>query len=135
MVDASYTLALGVLNEQSEEAELLLEEAMMARVRLIVPPHWRLEMLNGILQGFRQRKLAARSFDEALALVNLHIDTELVEHAPSEEILALAKRHGLTAYDAAYLAAALREQALLATADRELATAAREHGVLWEPAP
>ncbi len=43
--------------------------------------------------------------------------------------MALARRHGLTVYDAAYLELALREGIDLATLDTELADAARAEGV------
>ena len=42
---------------------------------------------------------------------------------------ALAERHGLTVYDAAYLELALRMGAMLASLDRELIWAARREGV------
>lgn len=43
--------------------------------------------------------------------------------------MALARRHQLTVYDAAYLELALRRGALLATFDRALANAARAEKV------
>ena len=53
--------------------------------------------------------------------MSISIDRALV----SETILALARTHRLTVYDAAYLELALRVDAPLATLDRELARAAR----------
>ena len=44
-------------------------------------------------------------------------------------VLALARTHRLTVYDAAYLELALRVDAPLATLDRKLAAAARAAGV------
>ena len=44
-------------------------------------------------------------------------------------MLALARRHGLTVYDAAYLELATRENLSLATLDGPLAAAARAEGV------
>jgi predicted nucleic acid-binding protein len=43
--------------------------------------------------------------------------------------MALARRHRLTVYDAAYLELALREHLPLATLDASLAAAARQEGV------
>ena len=46
------------------------------------------------------------------------------------EIVDLAIKHDLTAYDAAYLDLALRERLPLATLDKKLAVAARGEGVV-----
>jgi predicted nucleic acid-binding protein len=45
------------------------------------------------------------------------------------QIARLALKHGLTAYDATYLALAISERLPLATLDRELAAAARGEAV------
>lgn len=53
-----------------------------------------------------------------------------IDRAPVEaEIFRLARRHQLTAYDAAYVELALRDRLPLATLDRALARAARIEGV------
>jgi predicted nucleic acid-binding protein len=44
-------------------------------------------------------------------------------------ILALAERHGLSGYDASYLALAISQNLPLATLDKRLAGAARAQGV------
>ena len=44
-------------------------------------------------------------------------------------LLALAERHGLSGYDASYLALALSQNLPLATLDKKLAAAARAQGV------
>ena len=44
-------------------------------------------------------------------------------------VLALAERHGLSGYDASYLALAMSQNLPLATLDRKLAAAARAQGV------
>ena len=44
-------------------------------------------------------------------------------------ILALARRHGLTAYDSSYLALAVQEYCPLATLDRRLNDAAAAEGL------
>jgi len=45
-------------------------------------------------------------------------------------VLALAERHGLSGYDASYLALALAQNLPLATLDKKLSTAARAQGVV-----
>ncbi|MBW7861519.1 MAG: type II toxin-antitoxin system VapC family toxin [Rhodocyclaceae bacterium] len=62
---------------------------------------------------------------EAVEGLGITLDT-----APSNAgVLALARRHGLTVYDALYLDLALRSGAVLATLDDQLAHAARAEGV------
>jgi predicted nucleic acid-binding protein len=62
---------------------------------------------------------------EAVEGLGIELDT-----APSPAgVLALARRHGLTVYDALYLDLALRRSAVLATLDTKLAEAARAEGV------
>jgi len=51
---------------------------------------------------------------------------------PFEVTLSLARIHGLSAYDAAYLELAIREGFPLATRDARLRTAARVAGVVIE---
>jgi predicted nucleic acid-binding protein len=68
---------------------------------------------------------------EALEFVfalSITTDDETNRRCPGES-LALAREHGLTVYDAAYLELALRRRAGLATLDRALARAARSAGV------
>ncbi len=46
-----------------------------------------------------------------------------------EQVVALARRHNLSGYDAAYLETARRRRAALATLDRRLANAAKDEGI------
>lgn len=52
-----------------------------------------------------------------------------VPRSGSNQILTLAERHGLTAYDAAYLALALETNLPLATLDNQLRAAAVREAV------
>lgn len=62
---------------------------------------------------------------EAVEALGIELDT-----APSNAgVLALARRHGLTVYDALYLDLSLRRGASLATLDVKLALAAGAEGV------
>lgn len=53
----------------------------------------------------------------------------LVSRSDDVEVVRVARRYQLSAYDAAYLALALLENVPLATLDRKLASAARNEGV------
>ncbi len=54
------------------------------------------------------------------------------EIPPAADLFALADETSLSVYDALYLSLALRERALVATADAALAGAAAKRGVLWK---
>lgn len=76
----------------------------------------------------RRRRLEPSQTAEILArLARLPI---VLDHEPiGDAVLALARAHRLTFYDAAYLELALRRDAPLATLDRQLAAAARAAAV------
>ena len=95
----------------------------------LVPPLWPLEIANVLVVAERRRRL--RKFDSArfLELVGaLPIEVDTGTPDPSH-LFAVAREHGLSAYDAAYLALAMREEIPLATRDRALGKAARRCGV------
>jgi predicted nucleic acid-binding protein len=54
----------------------------------------------------------------------------LTDPVSYERVFAVARRHQLTFYDAAYLDIAMREQCPLASLDRKLVLAAESEGIL-----
>lgn len=94
----------------------------------LVPFMWWFEVCNVVLLGERRRRISedhATSFLDQLGQCTIEY-APLSDHAP---ILALARRHRLSFYDAVYLELAQREGMALATLDQELAAAARVEGV------
>jgi predicted nucleic acid-binding protein len=102
----------------------------LARDEVIVPSVWPYEFANALAVLERRRILAASLVDEIVAsaarLVS-HIDASPPSPAA---LLALARRHGLSAYDAAYLELAQRLRITLAAKDSPLARAAGAAGLL-----
>jgi len=97
----------------------------------LVPAHWILEVTNGLLLAARRGRLRPDEDIEImqrLATLPTRVDPETTERGWRETPF-LARRLGLTTYDAAYLELALRFQAPLATLDTKLAQAARVIGV------
>jgi predicted nucleic acid-binding protein len=94
----------------------------------LVPVHWWFEIRNVIVLGERRRRISEPDAVSFLAdLQDLPISFASL---PEETIvLALARRHRLTFYDAVYLELAQRERVPLATLDDALAAAARAEGV------
>ncbi len=102
---------------------------------LLVPPLWWCELENGIVMGERR---GGKSPDESMTFLNLvralPIRTDdAPRHSISEDILTIAHRHQLTAYDAAYVELALRETAKLATFDSAIRCCALQLGILLLP--
>ena len=95
---------------------------------MVVPAVWWFEVRNLLVTGERHGRIDPAGTAAFLAeLGTLPIRTH---HAPaSDAVLAFARLHRLTVYDAAYLELALRVDAPLATLDRKLAAAARAVGV------
>jgi predicted nucleic acid-binding protein len=94
----------------------------------VVPVLWWFEVRNVLVVNERRGRIdppASAAFLADLEKLPIHYDRE-VEGAT---VLALARAHRLTVYDAAYLELAGRIGAPLATLDRQLARAARAAGV------
>lgn len=129
VLDASVTLAWCFADEASEAADALL--ARVERDGAVVPGLWPFEIANVLLAAERRRRLTAANADrfvDLLAALPIVIDDETISRALGDTI-ELARRHKLTAYDAAYLELARRRRLPLATRDAELRNAAPVAGV------
>ena len=125
VLDASVTLAWALAGEvRTEDARGLLHR--VAEEAAIVPALWRLEVGNGLLMGERRGRIRPERVDAVwrqLGELPIEIDAETNARAWNGTT-ALARRHGLTLYDAAYLELAARRGLALATFDSALARAA-----------
>lgn len=93
-----------------------------------VPLHWWFEVRNVALQGERRGRLTE---DYTFQFFRI-IERFTIDHAPLPHhaaVLAFARRHRLSFYDAVYLELAHREGLALATLDDELIRAAPMEGV------
>ena len=129
VLDASTTLAWAIEDERNALALAVLDR--LASEKAEVPSHWALEVANGLLMAVRRKRLRDTARLDALAtLADLPIqaDDETAARA-GHKTTAIAARHGLSVYDAAYLELAGRRRLRLATLDRSLEAAARAAGV------
>ena len=129
VLDASVAAAWCFGNEANADSMALLES--LRHRRAVVPALWHIETANMLLQAERRRRVTEAecvALTEFLAALPIETDStaERRAHGP---ILALARRHRLTAYDATYLDVALRRGLPLATRDRDLEGAAKVSGV------
>jgi predicted nucleic acid-binding protein len=127
VVDCSITLPWFLEDERTKFTDQILNAIHEAEYW--VPSIWRLEMVNGLLMAERRKRIdkawRIESVDQA-ARLNVRVDPT----QPSMTAVAnLADRHGLTAYDAAYLELAMRQKFGLITQDQDLARAADAEGL------
>lgn len=122
VVDASVSAAWFLPDEATEATEAALQATVSDEVW--VPALWLLEIGNLLLSAQRRRRISAAKRSElavAAGALRLRVDREPVSIPALDE---LAARHGLSAYDAAYLELALRRGLPLATLDEGLKRAA-----------
>ena len=132
VLDASTALAWCITRANPTEAASAQESFdFVARNRTFVPSLWYSEILNTLLVLERANRLTEQNSSTFLAdLATMWIDQDTVPPSQSQQwVLATARAHQLTAYDATYLELALRTASTLATFDRKLAEAARAAGV------
>ena len=128
VLDASVTLGW-CFEDEGSEAVAALERARTAAVH--VPAVWPLEIANALVVAGRRKRISEAEAARFLELVAaLPIDIEPPPQLGQlPMLLALARAHGISAYDASYLDLALRRGAPLATLDAGLAAAAVAAGV------
>lgn len=124
VIDASITLSWCFRDEQSEYAVVVLRR--LADDVAVVPGLWVLEVANGLLVAERRGRITAADVARVHAMLSdLPVTRdELTRDSGLGSVLDLARAHGLSAYDAAYLELAMREGLSLATQDERLRAAA-----------
>jgi predicted nucleic acid-binding protein len=108
--------------------ERLVTGWLQAGEFLLVPPHFRFEVSNGLLLGTSMRS-DADVIDRVRLLFEIGLEPADRGLAGLEATIRLAARHKLTVYDAAYLDLAMDVDGELATLDGALRKAAAAEGV------
>jgi predicted nucleic acid-binding protein len=129
VLDCSVTMAWCFEDEADPRAQSTL--AAMIAQEALVPGHWPLEVANVLAIAERRKRIAAAQiarFLEILASLPIVVDDQTANKAFGD-VLALARTHRLTAYDAAYLELALRTGRPLASLDALLNKTAVELGI------
>ncbi len=130
VLDASLALNWFFRDEQNAYAHRVLRR--LDDDPPIVPDIWILEMVNGLVVAERRVRITSADVARVSAeLADLPIEpADVTLEQALGPVLDLARAHGLTAYDAAYLELAMREGLPLATEDVALRAAAGRVGVL-----
>ena len=130
VLDASIVLTWCFPDEEARKAEEISERIALGD-KLAVPAFFQHEVLNALLMGEKRKRLTSdliQTFINDLEQLPAEVDAPTagtVFHTTQN----LCRKHGLTAYDAAYLELAMRHGIALATADGALERAARAEGI------
>jgi predicted nucleic acid-binding protein len=131
VIDASMAVAWHVSRNDPSEAGIAQQAIHTVMTQgALIPGLWFVEVANALLTAERRQVSDRQATTQFLAdLDALPITPD--SRAPGTlrtDILTLARRHDLTAYDASYIELALRAHVPLATFDRKLANACRQAG-------
>ncbi len=136
VIDASVALAWCFPDEASDYADAVL--VALEGQTILVPSVWGLEVANAVLVGQRRKRLREpdiRRFTTLLESLPVVQDVRPIRESMNN-ILPLAREHGLSVYDAAYLELSIRHGAPLATLDANLRKAVRQTGLtIFAPGP
>ena len=127
VVDSSVTLAWILLElEFKDRVDRAVER--LGESGGMVPFLWNYEVRNGIVVAERRGRISQLNGDIRLNQWDqLPIETDM---SPSlDAVMPLARRHGLSFYDAVYVELAVRLDATLATLDQAMMQAAEAEGV------
>jgi predicted nucleic acid-binding protein len=127
VLDGSLALSWFLADEATDAGQAVRRQ-IEGGARVRVPAIWALEVANALLVAERRKRISQADVTAALAALQklpIVTDTETWQRAGSD-ILALARQHLLSVYDAAYLELAMREAAVLASMDEPLRAVARK---------
>jgi len=129
VLDASLTLQW-LPEDEADRKYSLAVLASLSEKRALFPLLFFYEVGNGLVMACRRKRINVDQIDGfSTRLKSLPIDS--AQQTPSEilELPAFAQARGLTNYDAAYLALALRSKLPLATTDGALRRTAASESV------
>ena len=132
VVDASVAVSLVLRDEPFHPCAMApFERFAKHELELLTVPLLIFEVTNALWKAVRLGRI---DFDDAMEAVRKIVELRIpYEHVHPATILELAHEHKRTAYDAAYLALAEREEATLVTADKRLYNAlkGRFRKIVW----
>lgn len=129
VLDASLALQWFFDDEANRQYSLAVL-ASLSDKRALVPHLWFYEVGNGLVMASRRKRISSDQIDAFLTrLKALPVDTAHEAPLDLRDLPTLARIHGLTNYDAAYLSLAKKSSLPLATNDYDLRKAAASEGV------
>ncbi len=128
IIDASAAIAIVLAQENGPAARRHLHDQTRSGARSVVPSHFWLEVANSLVR--RHRRTTAEVFEAIYALDRLELETVDLDRPTLLSAIDFAERHGVTPYDAMYLALAHAVDGSLLTFDRALQVAAGSRAIL-----
>jgi predicted nucleic acid-binding protein len=132
VLDASVVLTWCFPDENAALAQHVAHRFKQGDTAL-APSFWPHEVLNALLAGEKRKRISKemmRSFLNDLAALPVTLE-QIPAGIVFDRIQSLSRKHGLTAYDAAYLDLALENGLALATWDEALVRACENAGAAW----
>lgn len=126
VTDASVAAAWVLPDEDAALAELALDR-LGAETAMVPAVFWH-ELRNLLLSAERRGRVDGGHADASMARLR-RLPIVCPSETDDREVMALARAHRLSAYDASYLALSVREGWALASLDRRLNAAAASEGV------
>lgn len=129
VLDASMTVAWVFAAERRPAPRAVLRRVVAEGA--VVPAIWHLEVASALQNAVRRRRCDHAYAERSLArlsLLRITVDGDTNKYA-WKETADLARKHDLTAYDAAYLELAIRRREALASCDAALIKAAKRSAV------
>ena len=129
VLDCSVTMCWCFESESNPYADAVFKAVQAGNA--MTPSIWPFEVANVLLVSERRNRLSEVAATQFLGILK-HLAIR-VEPPPADDtlhvLLALAREHHLSVYDASYLELALRYGCPLATLDNKLSRAAKERRV------
>lgn len=130
VLDCSVVIAWIFQDEATAQTETLREQ--LAESIAIVPAIWHLEVTNTLVVSAHRGRIQLTEIPSLISLLEslpLEVDPQTSSQAFSQTF-KLAQNYQLSAYDAAYLELAMRQNLPLATLDQRLQEVAKRCGVV-----
>jgi predicted nucleic acid-binding protein len=127
VIDSSIAAAWCFPDEQTHYTSAVLR-VVAAPTEAAAPRLWAYEIRNSVLMGLRRKRISQAHAEDFLDTLK-GLPVQFSDPVCYDAVFALANRHSLTVYDAAYLDLALRERLPIASLDSALIRAAEQSGV------
>lgn len=124
VIDASALGSVLLTDEDESLGRIALAAWSESTVR--APVHWPIEVVSILIKAERDKRISTAECDLAWDSAAVLIQTCSIEaNAANSAIFSLAREHGLSAHDAAYVELASRLHIPLLTGDKKMARAAK----------